>query len=54
MNYVSPALAKVEQVDFSYANEHPNYRAKIDRGQINSGADLEAKEERLEASRLLS
>ena len=54
MNYVSPPYSLEEQVDFAYANLHPNYRSKIERDQIRSLEELEAKGEQLEAARLLS
>ena len=54
MNYVSPSYSLEEQVNFAYANLHPNYRSKIERDQIRTLAELEAKGEQLEAARLLS
>ena len=54
MNYVSLSYSHEEQVDFAYVNLHPNYRSKIERDQVRSLDDLEAKEEQLEAARLLS
>ena len=54
MNYVSPPYSTEEQIDFAYANLHPNYRSRIERDQLNSLGELEAKGEQLEAARLLS
>ena len=54
MNYVSPSYSLEEHVDFAYANLHPNYPSRIERDQIRTLEELEAKGEQLEAARLLS
>ena len=40
MNYVSPLHSTEEQIDFAYANLHPNYRSKIERDQVKTLEEL--------------
>ena len=54
MNYISPSYSLEEQIDFAYANLHLNYRSKIERDQVRSLENLEAKGEQLEGARLFS